>query len=70
MDGQILGLNANMFWALIFIILLVILGIVSFHYYGYVSGTEHGGIRAGAGAGVAIFPGPGDYAQMKKNERY
>ena len=57
MDNKILGINTDLFWALIFILLLVILGIVSFNYYAFFSGTQRGGVRAGTGFGVSIFPG-------------
>ena len=39
---------------IMFILLLVILGVVSFHYYAYVS--THRNISVGAGAGLTIFP--------------
>ena len=39
---------------IMFILLLVILGVVSFHYYAYVSTNRN--ISAGVGAGFTIFP--------------
>lgn len=47
------GQNSTIIF-LMFIILLVVLGIVSFHYYAYV--TTHRNISAGIGAGFTIFP--------------
>lgn len=62
MDGNnILGLSKNQFYTLIFIILLIILGIVSFHFYTYIS--THDNISAGAGVGFTLFP-----QQHKKHE--
>ena len=51
---KILGLDKNQFYTLMFVILLVILGVVSFHYYTYVSATDS--LSAGAGVGLTILP--------------
>lgn len=56
MDGQILGLNANTFYALIVLLVLVILGIVTFHYYAYLSAGRGSAFSAGAGLGFALLP--------------
>lgn len=54
---KILGLNADAFFALIFLLLFIILGIVSFHFYGYVSGgSSTSAFSAGTGVGFALFP--------------
>lgn len=52
---EILGMDSNSFYALVLLILLTILGLVSFHYYAYFSAKN--GIRAGTGFGVSILPG-------------
>jgi len=57
--GEILGLNADSFYALLFLILLIILGVVSFHYYVYVSGGGNAALRAGTGVGFTLLPGKG-----------
>ncbi len=54
MDQKVLGMDQNQFYTLVFIILLVILGVVSFHYYTYVSATDS--LSAGAGVGLTILP--------------
>ncbi len=57
MDGKkILGINADTFYALLFVIVLVILGIVSFHYYIYVSSGNGAALKAGTGVGFTLFP--------------
>ena len=54
---RILGIDAHVFFALLFLLLLIILGIVSFHFYGYVSGgNDHSAFSAGTGVGVSLFP--------------
>jgi hypothetical protein len=59
MDGKILGMNNDTFYALLFLVLLIILGIVSFHYYVYVSGGGSAALRAGTGIGLTLLPGRG-----------
>jgi len=56
MADMILGFNANTFYGVLLLLLLIILGIVSFHYFVYIKGGN-GGLRAGTGVGVAILPG-------------
>jgi hypothetical protein len=53
----ILGMNEDTFYALLFLILLIILGIVSFHYYIYISGGGKSALRAGTGVGFTLLPG-------------
>ena len=56
-DGKILGVNAEIFFCLIFLLLFVILGIVSFQYYGYINAGKNGSaFSAGTGIGVSLFP--------------
>lgn len=57
MDNKILGISSDTFYALLFVILLVILGVVSFHYYVYVSGGGDAALRAGTGFGFTLLPG-------------
>ena len=52
MNNKILGFKSDTFYALILLLLLVILGIVSFNYYVRFSGKN--GIDFGTGFGVKI----------------
>jgi len=56
MENKIFGMNSESFYVLIFILLLVILGIVSFHYYVYLSGGGNSALRAGTGFAVTLLP--------------
>ncbi|ARF09260.1 hypothetical protein Catovirus_2_209 [Catovirus CTV1] len=56
-SGKILGMNTDTFFALIFLLLFIILGIVSFQFYGYVSaGGPNSALSAGTGVGISLFP--------------
>ena len=55
MDNKILGFNTDTFYALVLLLLLIILGIVSFNYYVQFSGKN--GIKFDTGVGVQILPG-------------
>lgn len=59
MDNTILGMNSDSFYALVFLLLLVILGIVTFHYYVFVSTGKGSGLSAGTGLGFTLLPGRG-----------
>lgn len=52
--ADFLGLNQTQFYTLVLLLLLIILGIVSFHYYTYVQGKN--GLSAGMGFGVQVLP--------------
>lgn len=52
--ADFLGLTQTQFYTLVLLLLLIILGIVSFHYYTYVSGKN--GLSAGAGFGIQLLP--------------
>ncbi len=52
--NNILGLDSNTFYGLVLLLLLIILGIVTFHYYVYISGKN--GLALGTGFGVNILP--------------
>ncbi len=70
-DGKILGISADAFFAFIFLILFIILGIVSFHYYGYVStGGSQGAFSAGTGIGVTLFPSKQKYMMRRPMDNY
>jgi hypothetical protein len=59
MDSKILGINTDTFYALLFLVLLLILGIVSFHYYVFIKAGGHSALNAGIGAGFTLLPGMG-----------
>lgn len=60
MDSKILGINTDTFFALLFLILLLILGIVSFHYYIFIRGGDgKDALRGGIGMGFSVLPGMG-----------
>ena len=65
MEGRILGLNTDSFYALLFLLLLIILGVVSFHYYVYVSGGNDAAFRAGTGVGFTLLPGRGGRQEQR-----
>lgn len=54
MAANFMGLQPTTFNGLVLLLLLVILGIVSFHYYGFVS-TKNG-LRFGTGFDVSLLP--------------
>jgi len=66
MDRKILGMETDTFYALLFLLLLVILGIVSFHYYVYVSGGGKAALRAGTGIGFTLLPGRGSEEEQRR----
>jgi hypothetical protein len=54
MDSQVLGMNATL---LVVALLLIILGVVTFHYHAYVNaGGRRAAFNAGMGGRVALFP--------------
>ncbi|ARF12224.1 hypothetical protein Klosneuvirus_4_39 [Klosneuvirus KNV1] len=54
MDNQVLGLNATL---VVVALLLIILGVVTFHYHAYVNaGGRRGALNAGMGARFSILP--------------
>lgn len=56
MDNQILGVNRNVVYTLIVLLALIILGIVTFHYYAYLTAGRGSALSAGAGMGFAFLP--------------
>lgn len=58
-QGKILGMNVDVLFALLILLLLFILGIVSFHFYGYVNGGgPNSALSAATGIGFSLFPNP------------
>jgi len=56
MDNQILGVNRNVVYTLIVLLALIILGIVTFHYYAYLTAGRGSALSGGAGMGFAFMP--------------
>lgn len=54
MSDKIFGLDTSTFNVLILLLLLIILGIVSFNYYLFLSANN--GIDFGTGVGFSLFP--------------
>ena len=52
-----------------FVLLLIILGIVSFHYYVYVSAGSGAALRAGTGVGFTLLPGRGQYGIQEQEHK-
>ena len=53
---KILGMNSDVFYALLVLLVLIILGIVSFHYYTYFVSGYGSALSAGAGVGFSLLP--------------
>lgn len=64
MDNKILGLNPDVFYVIIIVLALIILGIVTFHYYAYVKAGGSSVMDMGVGAGITVLPG---YGRTKEN---
>ena len=62
-NGKILGINSDVFYALLILLVLIILGIVSFHYYTYFVAGHGSALSAGAGVGFSLLPGRQTVAQ-------
>lgn len=56
MAKQILGMNPNIFYTIVIVLLLIILGLVSFHHYTYLYAKDS--LNFGAGFGVSIPANP------------
>jgi len=65
MSDTIFGMDAGMVYGLVLLLLLVILGIVSFHYYFFIKSTK--GLSVGAGFGVGILNGNDSQQQNTDN---
>lgn len=53
-NKMILGLDTDTFYALVLLLLLIILGLVTFQYYFFISGKN--GLSFGTGLGVNLLP--------------
>lgn len=53
---KILGIDANIVFMVILVVLFVILGILTFHFYGYISSGQNSVFSAGTGFGVSLLP--------------
>ena len=49
-----LGIRKNTWYGILLLLLLLILGILTFNYYFYLNGDN--GFRAGTGFNIALFP--------------
>lgn len=52
--SQIMGIDKGVFFCLIFAILLIILGVVTFHFYSYATTNKNRGFSVGGGVGVDL----------------
>ncbi len=64
MADKTFGINTGTFNAAILLILLIILGIVSFHFYTYISANN--GLAFGTGFGVNLLP---QYYQQQQQQQ-
>jgi hypothetical protein len=55
MADQILGMKADTVYLLLILLVLIILGIVTFHYYAFVSVGQGSVLNAGAGVNFALL---------------
>ena len=55
MADQILGMRQDTVYLLIILLILVILGIVTFHYYAYVSVGQGSVLNTGAGVNLTLL---------------
>ena len=56
MNNQIFGINSNVIYTLVILLALIILGVVTFHYYAYMSAGRGSALSAGAGLGFSVLP--------------
>jgi hypothetical protein len=52
--SKILGIDKSVFFSLMFLVLLVILGVVTFHSYSYASTNTANGFSIGGGVGLDV----------------
>jgi hypothetical protein len=55
MADEILGMNKNTIYSLIILLILVILGVVTFHYYAYMSIGQGSVLNTGAGVNLTLL---------------
>ncbi len=53
---EILGMNSDKMFSIIILLILIILGIVTFHFYSYVSVGKDAVFSAGSGANFRFMP--------------
>lgn len=56
MNNKILGFNQDAVYAAIIILILIILGVITFHYYAFVTAGDKSAFSAGFGAGFKLMP--------------
>ena len=56
MDKKILGFNQDTVFAAIIVLVLIILGVITFHYYAFVTAGDKSVFSAGFGAGFKFMP--------------
>jgi hypothetical protein len=56
MADTILGMNSNTVYAIIILLILIILGVVTFHYYAYISVGKKAALNTGAGFNFTLLP--------------
>jgi hypothetical protein len=54
--AEILGLKSDVVYAMIIILILIVLGVVSFHYYAFVSAGQNSALSMGAGTSFVLLP--------------
>ncbi len=56
MPGDILGMNSDNVFAIIILLMLIILGVVTFHFYTYATVGSGSVFNAGSGIGFKLLP--------------
>lgn len=54
--AEILGLKSDVVYAIILILVLIVLGIVTFHYYAFVSAGQNSALSMGVGSSFVLLP--------------
>ena len=54
--SEILGMRSDAVYAFLIILMLIILGVVTFHYYAYMSVGNGAAMSAGGGVGFTLLP--------------
>lgn len=54
--AEILGLKTDVIYAIIIILVLIVLGVVTFHYYAYISAGQNSALSMGAGSNFVLLP--------------
>jgi hypothetical protein len=54
--GEILGFKSDVVYAIMIILVLLVLGVVSFHYYAFVSAGQNSALSMGAGTSFVLLP--------------